>query len=237
MSKIKVIGSGSSGNCYLLEASTETMIIEAGVPFKKAAKYINKKIAGCIVSHRHGDHAGYLTDFADFARMHVNADTLAAYPSIAHTHYRDGERFNVGSFSVLPFQLWHDIECYGFSITRKEFGNLVFITDTARVDYMFDGITNVMIECNFTHDRLIQNVMAGKLPAYVAERISHSHLSLDKVIEFVRRHEKTLRRVILIHASDGNMDEAEAMAAIQAETSAVVTFADAGKEIELSDFF
>lgn len=31
--KLKVLGSGSSGNCYILESETEALIIEVGLPF------------------------------------------------------------------------------------------------------------------------------------------------------------------------------------------------------------
>ena len=31
--KLKALGSGSSGNCYILENESEALIIEAGLPF------------------------------------------------------------------------------------------------------------------------------------------------------------------------------------------------------------
>ena len=31
--RLKVLGSGSSGNCYILENDNEALIIEAGLPF------------------------------------------------------------------------------------------------------------------------------------------------------------------------------------------------------------
>ena len=33
--KLKCLGSGSSGNCYILESDTEALIIEAGLPLKE----------------------------------------------------------------------------------------------------------------------------------------------------------------------------------------------------------
>ena len=47
--KLKCLGSGSSGNCYILENDSEALIIEAGIPFmtvKKALDFnINKIVA------------------------------------------------------------------------------------------------------------------------------------------------------------------------------------------------
>ena len=36
--QLKVIGSGSSGNSYILENETEALIIEAGLPFLEVKK-------------------------------------------------------------------------------------------------------------------------------------------------------------------------------------------------------
>lgn len=54
--KLKVLGSGSSGNCYILENDTEALIIEAGVLFmevKKALDFSISKIRGVVISHEH----------------------------------------------------------------------------------------------------------------------------------------------------------------------------------------
>lgn len=54
MAELQVIGSGSSGNAYILQCNNETLLIELGVPWKDVLKSLNYKIedvAGCIVSH------------------------------------------------------------------------------------------------------------------------------------------------------------------------------------------
>lgn len=54
--KLKVLGSGSSGNCYILENDSEALIIEAGVPImetKKALDFNIRKVRGVVISHEH----------------------------------------------------------------------------------------------------------------------------------------------------------------------------------------
>ena len=54
--KLRVLGSSSAGNCYILENNTEALIIEAGLPFmeaKKALDFNTKKIQGVVISHEH----------------------------------------------------------------------------------------------------------------------------------------------------------------------------------------
>lgn len=56
---IKVLASGSSGNCYLLETEKEILILECGIRYKDILKGLNfdlSKVVGCLVSHEHKDH-------------------------------------------------------------------------------------------------------------------------------------------------------------------------------------
>ena len=57
MSKIITIGSGSSGNAYILECESETLLLELGVSWKDIVKALNfnlSKVVGVCVSHAHG---------------------------------------------------------------------------------------------------------------------------------------------------------------------------------------
>lgn len=53
----KCLGSGSSGNCYVLKSDNESLILDAGVPsiyVKEALDFNMKEIKGVIISHSHG---------------------------------------------------------------------------------------------------------------------------------------------------------------------------------------
>ena len=59
MALIKCIGSGSSGNCWVLDDGKEILVIDCGVPVKDMKIGIDFQIirvVGCIVSHSHRDH-------------------------------------------------------------------------------------------------------------------------------------------------------------------------------------
>ena len=65
--ELKILGSSSKGNGYVLEADNEALIIEAGVKLleaKKAVGFNISKVVGCIVTHQHNDHAGYVQEYA-----------------------------------------------------------------------------------------------------------------------------------------------------------------------------
>ena len=53
---LKITGSGSSGNNYILESESEILLIEAGISLKKVKQAINfniNKVVGMIFSHAH----------------------------------------------------------------------------------------------------------------------------------------------------------------------------------------
>ena len=57
MHEIRIINSGSSGNCYLLMANKEVLVLDAGVPFKEvkiALGFNIRQIVGTVVTHEHG---------------------------------------------------------------------------------------------------------------------------------------------------------------------------------------
>jgi len=54
--RLEVLGSSSSGNCYLLESKTGILILECGVPLIKVKRTIEfdlTKIRGVLLSHEH----------------------------------------------------------------------------------------------------------------------------------------------------------------------------------------
>lgn len=54
---LKIIGSGSSGNGYILESENEALLLEVGVKVKDMKRSIGwniSKICGCLISHEHG---------------------------------------------------------------------------------------------------------------------------------------------------------------------------------------
>lgn len=145
--KLKVLGSGSSGNSYALIADNgEILAIEAGCKFLDFKKMIDWKIAnvvGCIVSHEHGDHARYIKDF-----MKSGIPVYTAFETQTALETITGERTiaipprrprQIGSFTVTPFNVPHDteIECYGYLIEHEEMGKLLFLTDLEYCKYDF----------------------------------------------------------------------------------------------------
>ena len=63
---LKCIGSGSSGNCYILTCNNEKLILDAGLPIKAIKQGLGfdlQGIQGVLVTHQHQDHSLSANEF------------------------------------------------------------------------------------------------------------------------------------------------------------------------------
>ena len=188
--KLKVLGSGSSGNCYILESDTEALIIEAGIPFKEvkvALGFIVRKIVGVVVGHCHKDHSGFADQYKGICPVYKPYEVMTP-----------NERF--GSFYVKAFPLVHDVECYGFFIQNPDIGSLVYASDTEYIKYRFKNLNHILVEANYS-DALINNEVVNR------EHVLRGHMSLQTALDFISTNDNpALRNVVLIHLSASNSD-------------------------------
>ena len=60
MLDIKVMASGSKGNCYLVGDGKSRLLLDAGIPLPRIQNgcgYELNGLAGCLVTHIHKDHS------------------------------------------------------------------------------------------------------------------------------------------------------------------------------------
>ena len=196
---LKCLGSSSAGNCYLLTSNSgETLILDCGIPIKEIKKGLNwniRNVVGCIVSHVHSDHSKSLNDFKSMG-----------IPIIAP--YLDDNRksMNMGEFTVKPFDLttidgrWTHTNAngepcpiFGFLITHKEMGRMLYITDCEVVKWKFKDINHILLGVNYDKD-LIDRDNTGK-----ANHVFRGHLSIDTACDFVKaNYSDGLQNVIML---------------------------------------
>ena len=80
---IKVIGSGSSGNGYLISDGHSQLIIECGISFKKfqtAVEFELGNLDGILISHEHRDHCKYISYYlhGTYADVYATKGTIDA---------------------------------------------------------------------------------------------------------------------------------------------------------------
>jgi phosphoribosyl 1,2-cyclic phosphodiesterase len=233
---IKVIGSGSSGNCYRIDDGKTALLIECGLPIRKikaGCDYNLSAIAGCIVTHEHKDHSLACNDLmkagvdvymtGGTARVcGVEAYRLKLwkrnyYDDIGNPYYR-AER--IGTFTVKPYMAHHDAAEPVFYLIESTAAHecLLFVTDSYYIDYRFSGLTHIMVEANFCADSLAD---ADNDPR--RSRLRHSHMSLENCIGLLKANDlKSCREIWLIHLSSSNGDAEEFKRKVQEATGCAV---------------
>src|SRR5690625_2823179 len=224
---VEVIASSSAGNVYLLrQGEAAPLLLECGLPFKQlqvALEHQVTSLAGCVVSHEHGDHSKAAQKLTQAGvRVYATAGTLAALNLTGHRAkpLTFLERTRIGSWSVVPLKAVHVYaEPSGFVIEVAACDRLLFITDSAWSAYTYSGVNLVLIESNYYTSMLNAAVMKGKLPSQVAARTIKNHNSLANCIKTLQANDLSqCRQIVLLHLSAGNSNEKNFKSAVEAAT-------------------
>ena len=138
MLNLKVVGTGSLGNMYLLDYDGENLLIELGMPYKNLLLNIDNinSISGCLLSHNHIDHATPKT---------INELKKVGVKIITPTNTQIGKRYKLGSFEIIPLPAIHNVDCRAYLI--KVGGDTVlFATETERTPDGCFLLTEIEVE-------------------------------------------------------------------------------------------
>ena len=229
--KLKVLGSGSSGNCYILETdSGQKMILDAGVPIKEIKKTIGwniKNLVGCVVTHAHKDHSRSIKDLMD-----IGIKVFTPYQSLNDIDADENTMLLqiFGCFRITAFQVPHNgTRNCGFLISAEN-QKILYMTDLEYCPYSFkkQRINHMLIECNY-----IKDMVDTDLPNFTHKIKGHCELQTTKgIVE--TNNSSDLANVILCHMGAGTCNRERIIAEIKkAAPQANVEVAEPGKELIL----
>lgn len=231
MINIEAFGSSSKGNCYRIKSSvnSDELLLDVGLPFKdvqRACKYNFINLLGAVVTHQHGDHSKAVVDMLKLGhKIYMLRDTAQALHVLDERTWIEiipKQSIKIGVFTVLPFELEHDVPNVGYLITDGE-EKLLYITDTYYCKYTFKGVHHILVECNHSYKILNKKVAEGVLLKHRMERLIQSHFALENVIKFLKSMDLTaVKSIHLIHLSNENSNEQEFKQAIQVATGKLV---------------
>lgn len=240
--RLKVIGSSSRGNCYLLCGDSETLIIEAGIRYPSILKALDfdlERVVGCIVSHEHQDHSRSVKELiAAGIDVYTSRGTFEALGVDGYrAHILTPEvPVHIGEFKVLPFPVEHDCaEPFGFLIKHKESGNILFATDTGYLQYRFDNLNQAIIEANYHDEILEDNIRSGRVPEIVRKRVQNTHMDLRVLLDILKANDLSMvNNIVLIHLSDENSDEEMFVGVVKEQTGKSVVAAFPGMDVDFN---
>ena len=214
--KIKVIASGSKGNCTLIICGSTKILIDIGISLpqlKESLKNIEIDIDdldGILISHIHSDHVKGLTQLVKRHNIKVFSSPELLYDLIkiipVDTIVVVDNKFTINDVNISLIETSHDVISYGFIIEYKN-KEAVYITDTGYINKKYYNITNnkdvYVIESN--HDEEL--LMNGPYPYHLKQRVigDKGHLSnrytgkyLTKVVG------NNTKYILLAHISENN---------------------------------
>lgn len=236
--KLKVLGSSSHGNCYIIECSEDILILELGVKWGEIMQELNygeglKRVRGCLTSHRrrHQDHSLSIPNAIKYAvDVYSCADVQTIHPKVKVLS--KGVKTQIGGFKVQPVDMFHSVECYGFLIEHQECGRIVFCTDTSKIPYRFKNIQHFIVEANYDADIVLNCLLSNVLNSSQSE----NHMEIDDTIDFLKNNvNENTNSITLVHLSNGNSNEKEFRERVRNELGfSNVYVADKGMTIDLS---
>lgn len=191
---IKSLGSGSTGNCYLVNQDNITYILDAGVDFQKIIANINlNKVDFAFISHEHKDHS-------------LNQEKLILR-GIKVIEGRNTQVFNKNqnlsifnpNLILYTFPIEHgDCKNAGL-IVQTENECLLYCTDfnICRYDLSEFKFTHIIVECNY-QEELMKNAPED----YKRLRQINTHMGYEGLKVFINHLDlSNVEWILLVHLS------------------------------------
>lgn len=242
--KLKVIATGSRGNCYKLESEDEWLMLDCGVQINRIISEFRgfKGLDGVLLTHEHMDHAKAAKDLAKKGvSIYATQPTLDVLGIKGHRGkaVRIGVPCFIGRFTIIPVKTRHDAaEPCGFLIRdSKTMETALYITDTFYLPNRYPDVDYWIVECNYIDDRLDAMCEEGIVPLSMRLRLKQSHMSLQRLQDALAANDlRATEKIILVHLSDSRSDEERMVEEIHTQTGVETIAALGGMEINLNPF-
>lgn len=218
--RFAVLGSGSKGNCTLVEAGSTRLLIDNGFSGKELIGRLHslgiapESLTAIIVTHEHDDHVKgvgvvarrlNLPVYANEATHRGAEQRMGKIPG--RLEFGTGESFVIEELRVHPFSVSHDTsDPVGF-VVSDGVCSMGYCTDTGKITRLMHHhllqCQAVVLEAN--HD--VQMLKEGPYPLPLQQRVlsSRGHLANTDSLTFAAQlSEERLRLLVLAHLSEIN---------------------------------
>lgn len=254
MIELSVLGSGSRGNATWISDGESSFLIDAGFCGRELDERLTKightlqQVNAVVITHDHSDHingAGVVARNAS-APVWIHEKNLGKLKKrlgkrVEFKHFTPLLCFEIGSFSITPFDTPHDATHSSGFIIEQQGIRIGYATD---VGFPEQSVIAALKSCDIliiesNHDE--EMLRTGSYPPILQERIrsDEGHLSNRQTAEILRAvaHEG-LKQVILIHLSGENnspeLARSIAVQALEGHTSEIIlSFQDEPTELIL----
>lgn len=216
------LGSGSAGNCMVVEQAATRLLLDCGFSIKETITRLErlaldaKDITGILVTHEHDDHAKGAFKLAEKLNIPVwlshgtrvmterylpKAPTLQVNVLDSHTP------FAIGDIQITPFPVPHDAReptQFTFSDGQYKLGVLTDVgATTPHIEQMISGCDALVLECNHELSMLEKGPYSYALKKRVGGNLGH--LDNDSAAKLLAKLDnRKLKHIIAAHLSAKN---------------------------------
>jgi phosphoribosyl 1,2-cyclic phosphodiesterase len=186
---VQSLGSGSSGNAFLITADGNTLLIDCGVGIRTITKALRERqmaladIDAVCVTHEHSDHIRTLPKVIHSElELYATIGTArrSAIPSSQHTQAIEDAPVTVAGITIWPLPVAHDaVEPCGFMAEMPDGSRITMLTDLGCWHESLRDFVRasdlIILEAN--HDE--EMLRYGPYPTYLKRRVASDvgHLS------------------------------------------------------------
>lgn len=225
------LGSGSSGNCMVIEQASTRLLLDCGFSVKETVARLGRlmlapdDISGILVTHEHDDHAKGAFKLAEKLGIPVwlshgtrrMADRyMPRYPvqiNVIDSH----TAFAIDDLQITPFPVPHDAReptQFIFSNGQHTLGVLTDVGDTTpHIQNMLSGCEALVLECN--HDLMM--LEQGPYSYALKKRVGGNWGHLDNASSarlLAQLDNSKLKHIVAAHLSVKNNTQALAKNAL-----------------------
>ena len=221
--KFSVLGSGSKGNCTLIESGSTRILIDAGFSGKEIKRRLAlidrspQDLHAILITHEHGDHVGGVGVMSRRCDLPVYANPAthqAAEKRVKKLHQRwefdTGTGFFLEDLHIHPFRISHDTaDPVGFLVSDGTH-SVAYCTDTGKITTLIRQrifqCQALILEANYDPEML----MDGPYPMHIKQRVrsNQGHLANNEAAAFLAElcttEGQEVRHVVLAHLSETN---------------------------------
>ena len=219
---LHILGSGSKGNCALIEGPQGLIMVDDGLSRRETLKRMAElglsadNVSALLVTHEHSDHIKGLDVWCKHWRgpLFASRNTLASKESLAHVpveEFDPGDVLEIAGVRIQTYSTSHDVinpVGYRFDSLGDSIG---FATDTGELSsHAIDTLKDCrVLALESNHD--VAMLRQGDYPRFLQERIlsAKGHLSNDQAANAARElvTDRT-EQLIAMHISQDSIEAA-----------------------------
>ncbi len=213
--RVTVLASGSGGNACLFDDGATCVLVDAGIPPATVQQRLARAGArapdAVVITHAHHDHYAHVDAVSQHfgAPVWVSESTrrrLSLHGAMRVRVFGARTAFEVGTVTVTPTPVPHDAAQVALRLTGRDGRSAALATDLGEVppalEGLFRGCDTVLLESNHDVGMLWRGPYSMQLKRRVAS--AHGHLSNDQCAALLRRLDRSVEAVVLMHLSETN---------------------------------